>query len=39
MAFFQWLGDFLWGGPLLAAFLAKLSGEMENGFDFCTVKA
>ena len=22
MAFFQWLGDFLWGGPLLAAFLA-----------------
>lgn len=24
---------------LLAAFLAKLSDEMENGFDFCTVKA
>ena len=22
MAFVQWLGDFLWGGPLLAAFLA-----------------
>ena len=22
MAFVQWLGNFLWGGPLLAAFLA-----------------
>ncbi len=33
MAFFQWLGDFLWGGPLLAAFLAVgLCYSFGSGF-------
>ena len=33
MAFFQWLGDFLWGGPLLAAFLAVgLWSSFGSGF-------